>query len=90
LVDEVISRRDKVVEELMGEKAVGEMDSREEDKGEGRTRGYFGFGEGKKIWEEESKKQFCLNNFVGRLSQGHNCCWEFWARGPGNHKDSWS
>jgi hypothetical protein len=21
---------------------------------------------------------------------GHYCCWEFWARGPGNYKDSWS
>jgi hypothetical protein len=38
LVVEPINGRDKVVEELMGGKAVGEMDSREEDKGEGRTR----------------------------------------------------
>jgi hypothetical protein len=46
LVDEVINGRDKVVEELMGDKAVGEMDSREEDKGEGRTwgRGSLVFG----------------------------------------------
>jgi len=45
LVVEPINGRDKVVEKLMGGKAAGEMDSREEDKGEGRTRegGSFGF-----------------------------------------------
>jgi hypothetical protein len=39
LVVEQINGRDKVVEELMGGKAVGEMDSREDDKGERRTGG---------------------------------------------------
>jgi hypothetical protein len=75
LVDEVINRRDKVVEELMGGKAVGEMDSREEDKGEGRTQGgsslvlvYFGLWEGKKIWggrRKGGKQQFCLRTLTG-------------------------
>ena len=47
LVVEPINGRDKVVEELMGGKVVGEMDSREEDKGEGRTREreIFGLGD---------------------------------------------
>jgi hypothetical protein len=64
LVDEVINGRDKVVEELMGGKAAGEMDLREEDKGEGRTRGegslvlgYFGLWEGRKLGEEEGGGQ---------------------------------
>jgi hypothetical protein len=73
LVDEVINGRDKVVGELMGEKAVGEMDLREEDKGEGRTQGggyfvlgYFGLGEGKKIWEGRRRKGGD-NNFTGTV-----------------------
>jgi hypothetical protein len=24
-----------------------------------------------------------------RTLTGGTCCWEFWARGPGNRKESW-
>jgi hypothetical protein len=70
LVDEVFNGRDKVVEELMGGKAVGERHSREEDKGEGRTQGegswvlgYFVLWEGKKIWRG-GRRRAGNNNFV--------------------------
>jgi hypothetical protein len=74
LVVEPINGRDKMVEELMGGKAVGEMDSREEDKGEGRTGGetslvwgYFGLWKGKKMWRERRGRagnSFCCNDFA--------------------------
>jgi hypothetical protein len=72
LVVEPINGRDKVVEELMGDKAVGEMDSREEDKGEGRSRrgASFGsviflvYGKVRKLGEKkEKRKQFWLQQF---------------------------
>jgi hypothetical protein len=99
LVDEVINGRDKVVQELMGEKAVGEMDSREEDKGEGRTRekdlfwAYFGFLEGKKFWGGRRRRggnnsfarTICLRTLTrAQLLLG------ILGSGPGNRKDSWS
>jgi hypothetical protein len=68
LVVEPINGRDKVVEELMGGKAVGEMDSREEDKGEGRTQEgdllvwviflVYGREENLERKKEEGRKQF--------------------------------
>jgi hypothetical protein len=74
LVVEPINGRDKVVEELMGGKAVGEMDSREEDKGEGRTGGghllvwviFLVYGKVRKLErkKEEGRKQFWLQHFA--------------------------
>jgi hypothetical protein len=100
LVVEVINGRDKVVEELMGvrrlEKWIRGRKIREREKGGGGIFwfwGYFGLWEGKKIWGGRRRRkgnnsfseQFCLRTLTGA-----HCCWEFWARGPGNRKDSWS
>jgi hypothetical protein len=71
LVVEVINGRDKVVEELMGDKAVGEMEGGSGIRGRRiRERGELGEGdlwflEGKKIWgkkEEEERKEGVLVN----------------------------
>jgi hypothetical protein len=37
----------------------------------------------KKIRKEEIGKTIVLGTFIG-----HYCCWELWARGPGNRNDS--
>jgi hypothetical protein len=68
-----------------------ERDSREEDKEEGRGlgKGCFLWG---KFWKKEKRRRRRLEGkdcFWGTFT-GHCCCWEIWARGPGNHKDSWS
>jgi hypothetical protein len=77
LVVEPINERDKVVEELMGGKAVGEMDSREEDKGELKGEHLFlgdilVYGKVRKFGEEEGEGrkeqfglQFCLRTLTG-------------------------
>jgi hypothetical protein len=72
LVVEVINGRDKVVEELMGDKAVGEMEGGSGIRGRRiRERGELGEGDlwflgGKKIWgkkeEEERMKEGVLVN----------------------------
>jgi hypothetical protein len=62
LVAEEINGRDKVIEELMGDKAVGEM-------------GFARENLGKKEEEERPKEGVLVNSLTGGLSQGHSCCW---------------
>jgi len=70
---------------------INEGDLREEDKEE---RG--GHGEGSHFALEISTRG--EGRAGGKLGEQsiletlirHYYCWEFWARGQGNHKDSWS
>jgi hypothetical protein len=65
---------------------------REEDKEERR-----GLGEGVSFLDWKFLQEV-KEGGGGKLGEqiiletltGHCCCWEFWARGPGNRKDSWS
>jgi hypothetical protein len=43
-------------------------------------------GEGRRSGDRVSI--FVLTNL--RTFTGGTCCWEFWAQGPGNRKESWS
>jgi hypothetical protein len=70
-----------------------ERDTREEDKGEemGLGGGVFCFGENWGMKEDEilKERRKLEEHFdFGEISKGHCCCWELWAWGPGNHKDS--
>jgi hypothetical protein len=74
-----------------------EGDLREEDKEEGRGlgRGYLFWV---KFWKKEARRKFWKGggrrrrlediDCFGELLQGHCCCWELWAWGLGNRKDS--
>jgi hypothetical protein len=92
LVDEVINGRDRVVEQLMGGKVVGEMDSREEYKGEERTQGegylvlgYFGLWEGKKICRGRRRRvgnnSFAAMVFLEDSHRGTSVAGSFRLRG---------
>jgi hypothetical protein len=64
-------------------------DLREEDKKEGEDLeegSYFLFG----ISEFLRGRRRKLEEWFWEALIGHCCCWEFWAWGPGNRKDSWS
>jgi hypothetical protein len=76
-----------------------ERDSREEDKEEGRGLGRGSFFGGKNsgrrskeeiLKERGRRRKLEDKDCFGELLQGHCCCWELWAWGPGNRKDSWS
>ena len=78
---------------------MSEGDLREEDKEEGR-----GLGEGSLFWgklgEEEGKEEIMKERGKKEEIGGHRLFWGaftralvllgLWARGLGNHKDSWS
>jgi hypothetical protein len=40
--------------------------------------------------ERGKKEEVGRTDVFGELSEVHCYCWELWARGSGNRKDSWS
>jgi hypothetical protein len=104
LVVEPINGRDKVVEGLMRGRRLDKGFLEKEDKGEERTREgdlflvwviFLVYGKVRKIWRGRRRREetvWAASVFLTVLledSHRGTCCWEFWARGPGNHKESW-